>query len=135
MEGVAVGSTPYLYTSRHWERVLGACRHRAGEHEVCRMGMLRAFWFAGRGNRAGPFKRIFLCLAVLPAWAAHPAALISSSSSRDKAGGDGHGRAAGLGGLLAAAGLGAQNPAPALPAQPSPLPSPLPSPALRRDGE
>ncbi|XP_074972548.1 ATP-binding cassette sub-family G member 4 [Phalacrocorax aristotelis] len=78
----------------------------------------------GRGNSAGPFKRIFRCLAVLPAWAAHPAAPTGSGSSRDKAGGEGHRRAAGPGGLLATAGLGAESP----PSRPACRPAhPIPS--------
>lgn len=108
-----MGSASYVIRSRQLGGCLGGggklCGHRAGKTQTCALGMLRAFWLTGRGNRAGPFKKIFRCLAVLPAWAAHPVAPTgsSSSSSGDKAGGEGHGRAAGPpGGLLATAGLG-----------------------------
>ncbi|XP_071305850.1 ATP-binding cassette sub-family G member 4 isoform X1 [Agelaius tricolor] len=55
--------------------------------------MLRACWQAARGNRAGPFKRIFRCLAALPARAEpiHPSIHPSCRPSCSPPGSTGHG--------------------------------------------
>lgn len=109
------------HTEQQRGGVLGGCGNRASKPQASALRTLRAFWLAGRGNRAGPFKRIFRCLALLPAWAAHPAAPTGRSSSRDKAGGEGHSRARGAASHCWARGL-EQPSRPALPspAQPSP---------------
>lgn len=89
-----MGSAPYVNSSG--EGCWGAAETGLANPGLVPLGMLRAFGLAGRGNRAGPFKRIFRCLAVLPASAAHPAARQAAAAGtklaeRDAAGQPGPG--------------------------------------------